>query len=547
MGSAVSLAPAVGGAQTPLGMATEPAVEMQIQKIPRAATDPSISEAPEAAAVSPEAGCCAAAKSHHASAAAGAVAEISQSFADLKLDAEAVYTEESAQCMSACSAPVVRATPADTTADPANVNNRPATVMLNDKLPLQLLQIPAVPPACSSREAQVVPPNRGPEAIQRAPTAMTAPMHLLTSTAAPREPDEACAGQPPEQQTMAASAPPATSAAVTCQGREANPAPAAAAPAEPGQASVGQEPEHISLASAQPAASAVAASLCRKADAAPAAAAPKGPGHTSVGQPPDQQASADSAQAAASAAAASQGGEATVASAAEECCTLRLHEQKVAAALLVVLKPALQEGGTERLKATVLTLMANNPLTSPLLGQLPIDSSLLSLKQLERLAACAPTYLAAKFPDKGQLPSDWMDVLAQQCATAGFEPLVVYRRSAECVTHVKALYSAELAARLQRLHAIEASLALKRPVQPDEEEIHQAIAVKVNLLSQRGMPRNLCDLMSELLYEVIILLYADRLPQNRNRMTAGAKSSFTVCIDHMLPGEHAAEATPCFH
>lgn len=360
------------------------------------------------------------------------------------------------------------------------------------------------------------------------------------TAAAPEGPGYTSAGQTPNRQAAAAFAQPAARAAAASRQNKANTAPAAAAPAEPERASVGNLQGQSSLASVQPKASAAVASQSSAADALPAAAAPTKPGQACAGQPPEQQAAAASAQPAAGAAAASQSREADAAPAAEVWRALRPYEQKVVAALLVVLRTALNEGGTQQLKATKSILMANNPLTSPLLEQLPDDGSLPSLKQLGRLAADAPTYWMGRYPNQGQLPSDWMDVLAQQCAAAGFEPLHVFRRSTQCLAPVKALSkieSEELAARLQRLHAIEASLAISSPAQPNAVEIQQAIAIRVEWLYRYGMPCKLLDLISGLLFGVVTALRTDRAPGKENRLTAGAHTSFTLCFDHMLPGE----------
>ena len=76
-----------------------------------------------------------------------------------------------------------------------------------------------------------------------------------------------------------------------------------------------------------------------------------------------------------------------VPAAAEEWRPFRPDGQKVAAALLVVLKKALRKGSDDLL-GTKYSLISNDPHTSHFLGLFPHTDKLPSLKQLEAQATC---------------------------------------------------------------------------------------------------------------------------------------------------------------
>ena len=317
-----------------------------------------------------------------------------------------------------------------------------------------------------------------------------------------------------------------------------------AAPTKQGQASVGQTPDQqASAGSVHPAVGEAGASQGREAGADPPA--PKEPGQASAGQAPGQKASPASAQPEASAAAACQSSVADAAPAAEECRALRPHEQKVAAALLVVLRRAQQRrGGDYCMAVTKRIIMANNPLTSPFLAELPDDGGLPSLKQLENRPSHGLAMLRRTDSTEIHWPAGWkgaLEDLAQQCATAAAEPLEVFTRSAVCRTHIAARHdmdAGKLAARLQRLQPIQASLPASSAAESKHEETDRALAVKVGLLAQHGIAPNLRNLILVTLQLTIRLLDADRMPENKGSLTTGADSSFTICIDHMLPGKN---------
>ncbi len=63
-------------------------------------------------------------------------------------------------------------------------------------------------------------------------------------------------------------------------------------------------------------------------------------------------------------------------------------------------------------------------------------------------------------------------------------------------------------------------------------------------MAQHGVAHHTRSLMSCILYETIAALDADRIQQDaqeQHHLLAGSSTSFTACIDHMLPGQHAAE------
>ena len=44
--------------------------------------------------------------------------------------------------------------------------------------------------------------------------------------------------------------------------------------------------------------------------------------------------------------------------------------------------------------------------------------------------------------------------------------------------------------------------------------------------------------MAATLHDTVLLLDADQMEEEKDPLMAGAISSFTTCIDHMLPGDH---------
>ncbi len=130
----------------------------------------------------------------------------------------------------------------------------------------------------------------------------------------------------------------------------------------------------------------------------------------------------------------------------DECAPLHPHEQKVIAALLVVVGRAMKDGGDAVLFRKQV-LISNMPPTSLFLLLLPDKGQLPSLKQLEG-------------PVKGSPPlRKWLSLVAELCAAAKCQPLELFTRSAACTAHplaatMRRFSNREFAARQQRLQAI---------------------------------------------------------------------------------------------
>ncbi|CAL5227138.1 g10049 [Coccomyxa viridis] len=89
--------------------------------------------------------------------------------------------------------------------------------------------------------------------------------------------------------------------------------------------------------------------------------------------------------------------------------------------------------------------------------------------------------------------------------------------------------------RQQRLQAIGKSLSLS--VEPSEtDKILMKLHDRVKILAQHGVGPKLRVLMLVTLHETMILLDFDSKQSGAASVTAGAASSFTACIDHILPG-----------
>ena len=207
------------------------------------------------------------------------------------------------------------------------------------------------------------------------------------------------------------------------------------------------------------------------------------------------------------------------------------HELKVAAALLVVMSRAAKDGRQCLLSPQSRLSLANNPFTSLMFMELlPDHSKLPSLKQLERSATVAD--------------QETLRMLSEQCAAAGCEPLEVFTRSAECLTHIRSLAKkadGELKVRQQRLQAVEASLSISAAAKPREKAVLRKLHEKAEALAQHGVAQTIRELIEGVLHETILLLDADKTQLGAATTTAGSRSSFTACVDHMLPGKHAGE------
>ena len=212
----------------------------------------------------------------------------------------------------------------------------------------------------------------------------------------------------------------------------------------------------------------------------------------------------------------------------EARCFLQPNELRVAAALLVVMKRA-QKDGREGMRLMKEILFTNNPITSIFTELMPDDGKLPSMKQLARSAT--------------EDLQKALYLLAEQCAETGCKPLDVFTRSAECTTHCTALHitdSTVMAARQRRLQALEASLAISSAAEARDSELHRKLSRVVDPLSQHGASRKTCALIVFILREAVLLHNADQAGEEKDPLMAGSISSFTTCLDHMLPGERSS-------
>ncbi len=240
----------------------------------------------------------------------------------------------------------------------------------------------------------------------------------------------------------------------------------------------------------------------------------------------DQHASAECSEPA-SAAGAPQSREVEPMPASDECQPLRSHEQKVAAALLVVLKKALRDGPAAMM-STQDVLLANNPQLAHLLRLVPDDGKLPSLKQLERSASPA---------QRG-----WLDFISEQCVAAECQPLELFTRSAQCHTHLRAWQAAargESAARQERLQALRASLPISSTAEAGQKQIFERLQIPVGQLAKHGISLKLRNLTVVLLSELVLLLDADKRCEETAPDSEASGNSFITCFDHMLPGEQS--------
>ena len=208
----------------------------------------------------------------------------------------------------------------------------------------------------------------------------------------------------------------------------------------------------------------------------------------------------------------------------DECSPIPSRERNIAAALLVVLSKAAKDG-RDAMAHVKEVLTSNMPRINLFLQLLPDEGELPSLKQL-----AVPVTLRR-----------WLLSAYEICRTAECQPLEMFTRSILCTTHLAAMHtcnSGGFALRQQRLQAIGKSLSLS--VEPSEtDKILMKLHDRVKILAQHGVGPKLRVLMLVTLHETMILLDFDSKQSGAASVTAGAASSFTACIDHILPGERS--------
>ena len=207
--------------------------------------------------------------------------------------------------------------------------------------------------------------------------------------------------------------------------------------------------------------------------------------------------------------------------------SLRPHQRKVATALLVVLQKGFKSS-TDSLIAMKQIIMSNSPAASLFMELVTEDGKLPSLRQLDHSASLELR--------------DWLNCTSELCEAARCQPLELFRRSAACSTHFTAIQdvdSGQAALRHKRLQAMKTSLtisSLARSGEPSRKEKREKIYEMVEKLASRGVPLEISNTLAVILDEALFLLEADQRQLKTAPLLAGSRSSFTTCVDHMLPG-----------
>ena len=495
---------------------------------------PSTSHLQNTSAAVPEADRSADASAQHSSAPARAPADSTQSSGGSRLHA----------------APADMANSAQSSSDPP-VTAPQAAALLNATEGSVLAAAPVIAPqaaaardttkdaalsaasASASQAAAAAPADRGHIIISgpvTAPQATAAPngTEAASPVAAPVAASQAAAPAPDRRECTI----PTSTGSVMTNGHvimECERAPAAAPASENGRSEtglVGGVPEALGESTTTAAA---------PIQVSPSTPAPAEPGQTCTAASLEQQASVPFSEPA-SAAAASQGREGDAAPAQKQTSPLRPHEQKVAAALLVVLSKELKYGRADMVHIEQV-LMTNSPDTAAFIDLMPAKGRLPSLKQLE-----------ASLAQKGVSPYLRLALsrLSEQCAAAGCQPLEVFTRSMQCTTHLGAavsLHSPQVTAKLRRLRESVLAVALEGEGDSSHSGFEAKLTESAGVLALHGLPSTMRTLIPGVVHEVARLLIADgREPPPKGECSAGESTSFIFCLDHMLPGKSAIEA-----
>ncbi|CAL5223082.1 g5541 [Coccomyxa viridis] len=156
-------------------------------------------------------------------------------------------------------------------------------------------------------------------------------------------------------------------------------------------------------------------------------------------------------------------------------------QQAVAAALMVVMKHAMEDGREAALAAKQ-TLVSNNPSTQPFLAMLPDDGPLPSVQHVEQQAS--------------EQLLDSLTKLAKQLDAALSQPLEVFSRSAQCTTHKTAMESLASKGRVyerqQRMHQLDQTMARHKRRLTSQGLVMECLQA----LEQMGVPGALVALTS---------------------------------------------------
>lgn len=194
-------------------------------------------------------------------------------------------------------------------------------------------------------------------------------------------------------------------------------------------------------------------------------------------------------------------------------------QQAVAAALMVVLKRAMNNGREAAIAAKQI-LISNNPATRPFLMMLPDDGKFPTLKYVEQRA---PARLLES-----------LSLLADQCDLAGCQPLEVFTRSVQCTTHKAAR---ESVAAKDVMHEKMQQLGMN--LQQLKPKLHQPswAAETVSSLTAFGLPDTLAVL-------IVVFLTTFRLLQSNDYVPATPPLQHhpRTDLDHLLPGEPSSRS-----
>ena len=186
------------------------------------------------------------------------------------------------------------------------------------------------------------------------------------------------------------------------------------------------------------------------------------------------------------------------------------------------------QDGSERREMTKRIVCSNNPIIMAFLnrvlnGPLPAYGKL----YLRKTSALVATQKA-------------LSVLAKQCADASCEPTEVMTRSAVCTRHLTALIRHEnpgmTTERRQKIHAVVSALTDTSTAETQGIAPATGILQRAQLLMQQDVPEATCAAIGSVFMELLSMLDADDRKRGTPSM-AGHATSFTACLDHMVPGK----------
>ena len=200
---------------------------------------------------------------------------------------------------------------------------------------------------------------------------------------------------------------------------------------------------------------------------------------------------------------------------------LQPEELAVASALVEVLNSAGREGRPNRM-LTKKIMCSNNPIARGFIDLLPDQGQI----SLHSLSVGAGTQKA-------------LSVLSKQCEEAACEPVEVFTRSAACTRHLSALLRVESGGMVDRLQRLRARvLAVIDSSISDSQNAHPATALfqRAEQLTQQGVSQPTCTAIAVVFMELLSMVTDDDKKRGFPTM-AGHASSFTACLDHMVPGK----------